>query len=176
MCLTLESILIQKSQNWIKWTSVVFAQQDSIPIFICLNLLFRETGSMEQHAEAMVALLESCLSHNLKPCTKDEDPPHAKISSDLISCIFLVSIFSYFAPTVSSWKSSIKKKQCNTNCRYFKILLRWRSFKVYIYQLHFAPDYMSSVYIKKFWEIVKVSSHSQYLGEKKMNREAKVCP
>ena len=47
---------------------------------------------MEQHAEALVALLESCLNHNLKPSHKDEDPPHAKISSDIISCIFLVSV------------------------------------------------------------------------------------
>jgi hypothetical protein len=46
---------------------------------------------MEQHADALVALLESCLNHNLKPSHKDEDPPHAKISSDIISCIFLVS-------------------------------------------------------------------------------------
>ncbi|RZF43855.1 hypothetical protein LSTR_LSTR014078 [Laodelphax striatellus] len=52
----------------------------------------RETGSIERHAEALVALLESCLSHNLKPSTKDEDPPHAKISSDIISCIFLDEI------------------------------------------------------------------------------------
>jgi len=52
---------------------------------------FRETGSMEQHAEALVSLLESCLNHNLRPSHKDEDPPHAKISSDIISCIFLVS-------------------------------------------------------------------------------------
>lgn len=47
---------------------------------------------MEQHAEAMVTLLESCLNHNLKPSQKEEDPPHAKISSDIISCMFLVSI------------------------------------------------------------------------------------
>jgi len=50
---------------------------------------------MEQHAEALVALLESCLNHNLKPSHKDEDPPHAKISSDIISCIFLVSCQFY---------------------------------------------------------------------------------
>nr|XP_018910656.1 PREDICTED: protein melted [Bemisia tabaci] len=65
---------------------------DQSVVEICITRVtscIRETGSMEQHAEAMVALLESCLSHNLKPCTKDEDPPHAKISSDLISCIFL---------------------------------------------------------------------------------------
>lgn len=47
---------------------------------------------MEQHAEALVTLLESCLNHNLKPSQKEEDPPHAKISSDIISCMFLVSI------------------------------------------------------------------------------------
>lgn len=41
----------------------------------------------------MVMLLESCLNHNLKPSSKGEDPPHAKISSDIISCIFLVIIF-----------------------------------------------------------------------------------
>lgn len=47
---------------------------------------------MERHAEALVTLLESCLNHNLKPSQKEEDPPHAKISSDIISCMFLVSI------------------------------------------------------------------------------------
>lgn len=56
---------------------------------------FRETGSMERHAEALVTLLESCLNHNLKPSQKEEDPPHAKISSDIISCLFLVSLISY---------------------------------------------------------------------------------
>lgn len=50
---------------------------------------------MEQHAEALVTLLESCLNHNLKPSQKEEDPPHAKISSDIISCMFLVSIILY---------------------------------------------------------------------------------
>lgn len=56
---------------------------------------FRETDSIEQHAEAMVTLLESCLNHNLKPSAKGEDPPHAKISSDIISCIFLVRLLHY---------------------------------------------------------------------------------
>lgn len=51
---------------------------------------FRETGSIEQHAPALVKLLESSLSYNLKPSNRDEDPPHAKIAADVISCIFLV--------------------------------------------------------------------------------------
>lgn len=55
----------------------------------------RETSSVEQHCEALVALLESCLHHNLQLSSRNEDPPHAKISSDIISCIFLVSFFYY---------------------------------------------------------------------------------
>ncbi|XP_073971191.1 ventricular zone expressed PH domain-containing protein melted isoform X2 [Rhodnius prolixus] len=65
---------------------------DQSVVEICITRVtsaIRETGSMEQHAEALVGLLESCLNHNLKPSVKDEDPPHAKISSDIISCIFL---------------------------------------------------------------------------------------
>ena len=55
------------------------------------EMVRRQTDTIEQHAEAVVTLLESCLNHNLKPSAKGEDPPHAKISSDIISCIFLVS-------------------------------------------------------------------------------------
>ncbi|MPC18206.1 Protein melted [Portunus trituberculatus] len=49
----------------------------------------RETGSIEQHAAALVALLQTCLNHNLRPSSQDHDPPHAKIASDVVSCIFL---------------------------------------------------------------------------------------
>ncbi|XP_046678270.1 protein melted [Homalodisca vitripennis] len=65
---------------------------DQSVVEICITKVtsaIRETGSIEQHADALVALLESCLNYNLKPSAKDEDPPHAKISSDIISCIFL---------------------------------------------------------------------------------------
>ncbi|KAG8222424.1 hypothetical protein J437_LFUL008421 [Ladona fulva] len=65
---------------------------DQSVVEICITRVtsaIRETGSIEQHAAALVGLLESCLSHNLKPSAKDEDPPHAKISSDIISCLFL---------------------------------------------------------------------------------------
>ncbi|KAK9501661.1 hypothetical protein O3M35_012345 [Rhynocoris fuscipes] len=65
---------------------------DQSVVEICITRVtsaIRETNSMEQHAEALVSLLESCLNHNLKPSPKEEDPPHAKISSDIISCIFL---------------------------------------------------------------------------------------
>lgn len=52
----------------------------------------RDSGTIEKHAISLVSLLESCLQHNLMPSSK-EDPPHAKIASDIVSCIFLVSLF-----------------------------------------------------------------------------------
>ncbi|CAH1154096.1 unnamed protein product [Phaedon cochleariae] len=65
---------------------------DQSVVEICVTRVtscIRETGSLEQHCEALVTLLESCLHHNLQISARDEDPPHAKISSDIISCIFL---------------------------------------------------------------------------------------
>jgi|LakMenEpi03Aug12_release.lakeMendotaPanAssembly.Ray.scaffolds.fasta_scaffold1073904_2 hypothetical protein len=70
--------------------------EQSLNIFLCIKLnflfqMYRETGSIEKHADALVALLESCLCHSLAPSSKGEDPPHTKIASDVLSCIFLVS-------------------------------------------------------------------------------------
>lgn len=62
---------------------------------ICITRVtsaIRETGTIEDHAPALVQLLKCCLNHDLKPSLKDEDPPHAKVAADIISCIFLVSI------------------------------------------------------------------------------------
>lgn len=57
-----------------------------LPTFM---IVYRDSGTIEEHGPALVSLLESCLQHDLKPSKKDEDPPHAKIVSDLVSCIFL---------------------------------------------------------------------------------------
>ncbi|KAI4461099.1 veph-a/melted [Holotrichia oblita] len=65
---------------------------DQSVVEICVTRVtscIRETGSVEQHCDALVTLLESCLHHNLQLSSRGEDPPHAKISSDIISCIFL---------------------------------------------------------------------------------------
>ncbi|KAK6617844.1 hypothetical protein RUM43_014073 [Polyplax serrata] len=65
---------------------------DQSVVEICITRVtsaIRETGSMEIHADALVSLLQNCLNHSLKPTCKDEDPPHAKIAADIISCIFL---------------------------------------------------------------------------------------
>ncbi|NXQ25458.1 MELT protein, partial [Alaudala cheleensis] len=63
---------------------------DQAVVEICITRIttaIRETASIERHSKALVALWESCLEHNLTPSGKDEDAPHAKIASDIMSCI-----------------------------------------------------------------------------------------
>ncbi|XP_060098365.1 ventricular zone-expressed PH domain-containing protein homolog 1 isoform X2 [Heteronotia binoei] len=63
---------------------------DQAVVEICITRIttaIRETESIEKHGKSLVALWESCLEHNLKPSGKDEDTPHAKIASDIMSCV-----------------------------------------------------------------------------------------
>ncbi|XP_031535222.2 ventricular zone-expressed PH domain-containing protein homolog 1 isoform X1 [Vicugna pacos] len=63
---------------------------DQAVVEICITRIttaIRETESIEKHAKALVGLWDSCLEHNLKPSGRDEDTPHAKIASDIMSCI-----------------------------------------------------------------------------------------
>uniref|UniRef100_A0A8C7VP55 PH domain-containing protein n=1 Tax=Oncorhynchus mykiss TaxID=8022 RepID=A0A8C7VP55_ONCMY len=63
---------------------------DQAVVEICITRIttaIRETRSIERHGGALVSLWESCLEHNLTPQGKDEDTPHAKIASDITSCI-----------------------------------------------------------------------------------------
>ncbi|XP_070609609.1 ventricular zone-expressed PH domain-containing protein homolog 1 isoform X2 [Erythrolamprus reginae] len=63
---------------------------DQAVVEICITRItsaIRETESIEKHGKALIDLWESCLEHNLKPFCKDEDTPHAKIASDIMSCI-----------------------------------------------------------------------------------------
>ncbi|NXM70307.1 MELT protein, partial [Serilophus lunatus] len=63
---------------------------DQAVVEICITRIttaIRETASIERHGRALVALWESCLEHNLKPSGREEDAPHAKIASDIMSCI-----------------------------------------------------------------------------------------
>ncbi|KAM6442791.1 ventricular zone-expressed PH domain-containing protein homolog 1 isoform 2-T2 [Liasis olivaceus] len=63
---------------------------DQAVVEICITRItsaIRETESIEKHGKALIALWESCLEYNLKPFCKDEDTPHAKIASDIMSCI-----------------------------------------------------------------------------------------
>ncbi|XP_034839861.1 protein melted isoform X1 [Maniola hyperantus] len=70
--------------------------RDQALIEICVTRVtscIKETGTLQKYCGALVALLESCLHHNLMPVghLRDDDPPHAKIASDVIACIVLVS-------------------------------------------------------------------------------------
>jgi hypothetical protein len=55
------------------------------------NSSCRDTNCIESHIDALVDLLKTCLNHDLKPLNKEMDPPHAKIASDILASIFLVS-------------------------------------------------------------------------------------
>ncbi|XP_013140052.1 PREDICTED: ventricular zone-expressed PH domain-containing protein homolog 1 isoform X2 [Papilio polytes] len=70
--------------------------RDQALIEICVTRTtscIKETGTLAKYCAALVSLLESCLHHNLMPVghLRDDDPPHAKIASDIIACIVLVS-------------------------------------------------------------------------------------
>ncbi|XP_075404990.1 ventricular zone-expressed PH domain-containing protein homolog 1 isoform X2 [Tenrec ecaudatus] len=63
---------------------------DQAVVEICVTRIttaIRETESIEKHAKALVGLWDSCLEHNLRSSGKEEDSPHAKIASDITSCI-----------------------------------------------------------------------------------------
>ncbi|XP_019547857.2 protein melted [Aedes albopictus] len=65
---------------------------DQSVIEICINRVtscIKKTNTIEKHCSGLVGLLETCLKYNLQPSRKEADPPHAKISSDIISSIFL---------------------------------------------------------------------------------------
>jgi hypothetical protein len=67
------------------------SKNDQSVVEICVNRCtscIRETDTAEKHCEGLVFLLDTCL-HNLKPVRRGEDPPHAKIAADILSCIFL---------------------------------------------------------------------------------------
>ncbi|XP_062275647.1 ventricular zone-expressed PH domain-containing protein isoform X1 [Scomber scombrus] len=73
---------------------------DQAVVEICITRIttaIRETGSIERHSTALVGLWESCLEHNLTPEGENtEDTPHAKIASDITSCI----LQNYSCPSV----------------------------------------------------------------------------
>uniref|UniRef100_A0A4W6E8F8 Ventricular zone expressed PH domain-containing 1 n=1 Tax=Lates calcarifer TaxID=8187 RepID=A0A4W6E8F8_LATCA len=73
---------------------------DQAVVEICITRIttaIRETGSIERHSMALVGLWESCLEHNLTPQGENtEDTPHAKIASDITSCI----LQNYSCPSV----------------------------------------------------------------------------
>ncbi|KAK7093613.1 hypothetical protein V1264_007332 [Littorina saxatilis] len=68
------------------------SDNDQSVVEICItrvNTAIRETSSIEENTGALVDLLAMCQKHRLAQTSKDEDPPHAKIASDIMSCLFM---------------------------------------------------------------------------------------
>lgn len=80
--------------------SVGYTQSDNdqsvVEIIVSrITATLRDTNCIEDHIDALVDLLKSCLNHDLKPLGKDIDPPHAKIASDVLASIFLVKQLNF---------------------------------------------------------------------------------
>lgn len=74
---------------------------DQSVVEICITRVttaIREGDSIEIHSKSLVSLLEVCQKYDLNPAAPDKDPPHAKIASDIMSCIFM----HYSKPKVMS--------------------------------------------------------------------------
>ncbi|KAK3609256.1 hypothetical protein CHS0354_006181 [Potamilus streckersoni] len=70
----------------------ITSDNDQSVVEICITRVtsaIRETGTIESNCKGLVKLLEVCNKYNLKPLSKDAEPPHAKIASDIMSCLFM---------------------------------------------------------------------------------------
>ncbi|XP_063772199.1 ventricular zone-expressed PH domain-containing protein homolog 1 isoform X2 [Pseudophryne corroboree] len=96
---------------------------------ICITRIttaIRETESIEKHGKALVSLWESCLEHNLTAAAKDEDTPHAKIASDIMSCILQnynrPSIMSLAVPVAVRFLQKGNKELCRNMSSYISLV------------------------------------------------------
>ncbi|XP_061507476.1 protein melted isoform X1 [Anopheles gambiae] len=84
--------VLQEISSIISHEDYLHNSNDQSVIEICINRVtscIKKTHTIEKHCAGLVNLLETCLRYNLQPSGKEVDPPHAKISSDIISSIFL---------------------------------------------------------------------------------------
>ena len=84
--------VLNRIQQIITQTGFLSNHNDQSLVEICITRLtsaVRETRTIENVSAALVALLETCLAYNLRPVDSKSDPPHAKIASDVMSCIFM---------------------------------------------------------------------------------------
>ncbi|XP_027731886.1 ventricular zone-expressed PH domain-containing protein homolog 1 isoform X2 [Vombatus ursinus] len=101
---------------------------DQAVVEICITRIttaIRETESIEKHGKALVALWESCLEHNLRPSGKDEDTPHAKIASDITSCILQNydrhSVMALAVPVAVKFLQRGNKELCRNMSSYLSL-------------------------------------------------------
>lgn len=101
---------------------------DQAVVEICITRIttaIRETESIEKHAKALVGLWDSCLEHNLRPSGKDEDTPHAKIASDIMSCILQnynrPPVMALAIPIAVKFLHRSNKELCRNMCNYLSL-------------------------------------------------------
>ncbi|XP_068136945.1 ventricular zone-expressed PH domain-containing protein homolog 1 [Hyperolius riggenbachi] len=102
---------------------------DQAVVEICITRIttaIRETETIEKHGKALVSLWESCLEHNLRSATKDEDTPHAKIASDIMSCILQnynkPMIMSLAVPVAVRFLQHGNKELCRNMSSYISLV------------------------------------------------------
>ncbi|XP_053567766.1 ventricular zone-expressed PH domain-containing protein homolog 1 [Bombina bombina] len=102
---------------------------DQAVVEICITRIttaIRETESIEKHSKALVSLWESCLERNLKSAAKDEDTPHAKIASDIMSCILQnynrPAIMSQAVPVAVKFLHRGNKELCRNMSNYISLV------------------------------------------------------
>lgn len=88
--------VLKEINKIISQSSYLLNTNEQSVIEICIARILsciRDAHKSELHCKDLCELLETCLSvDNLQPSVKNVDPPHAKIASDIISSIFLVSL------------------------------------------------------------------------------------
>ncbi|KAM9604862.1 ventricular zone-expressed PH domain-containing protein homolog 1 isoform 1-T3 [Trichechus inunguis] len=101
---------------------------DQAVVEICITRIttaIRGTESIEKHAKALVALWDSCLEHNLRPSGKDADTPHAKIASDITSCILQnynrPPVMALAIPTAVKFLHRGNKELCRNMSNYLSL-------------------------------------------------------
>ncbi|XP_022345300.2 ventricular zone-expressed PH domain-containing protein homolog 1-like [Crassostrea virginica] len=90
---------------------------DQSVVEICITRVttaIREMDTIEEHSSGLVDLLQVCQRHNLNPVTQDKDPPHAKVASDIMSCLFMhyskSRVMTMAIPVVVNFLSSDNKE------------------------------------------------------------------
>ncbi|XP_052212839.1 ventricular zone-expressed PH domain-containing protein homolog 1-like [Dreissena polymorpha] len=105
------------------------SDNDQSVVEICITRVtsaIRETHSIEENAAGLVQLLEVCHTHNLRPSgIKDADPPHTKIASDIMSCLFMhygkEKVMSLAIPVVVKFLSTDHKELSHNVSSYLSL-------------------------------------------------------
>eukprot|EP00105_Crassostrea_gigas_P030983 XP_011453537.1 PREDICTED: ventricular zone-expressed PH domain-containing protein homolog 1 [Crassostrea gigas] len=111
------STALKKIGEIIDTEDYIHNDNDQSVVEICITRVtttIREMETIEEHSSGLVNLLQLCQQHNLNPLTHDKDPPHAKVASDIMSCLFMhyskAKVMMMAIPVVVNFLSSDNKE------------------------------------------------------------------